>query len=182
MIESGREPCYPAMDQWIAAVAELKRGRWFTVKGMAHFFRNTMGSAMHTWRAASWESRRRRALLSNACKKLSASGLRRRWNGWRRYVAERVAEARAVRRAVKSWQSRFYAGAWRKWKSHVNSTRVALRLAAHNFKVKFAVANRDAARRAWTNWRVYCVEYRRLAGSIGQSNSPPQYLFIYTSP
>jgi protein SFI1 len=78
---------------------------------------------------------------------------------------------------MKAWQRRFLSGGWRKWRTHVDSSRVALRLARHNHKLATAVGNRDAARFGWTEWRKYTVEYRRLANLMSKAYAKQQRLY-----
>lgn len=169
-----------AMNKWIHAILEAARMRSLTAKGGAHFARCILGRMLHNWRALSMVLHRQHLLFSMARKTLHALRLRQSWWQWRQRVAAALAEARGVRRAVTAQRRRLLRGAWHPWASRVDSARANLRLARHTHDVKLAVAHRDVTRWAWTAWRAFGVEYRRLANLVSKAYAKQQRLYKHS--
>ena len=99
------------------------------------------------------------------------------WKIWLSHVADNLHLAAAMRRAVKSWTKGQLGQSWRKWLSHIDRARVAMRLARHQHQMRMAVYREKARRVHFQLWKDWCKEYRRLANLVNKAYAKSQRLY-----
>ena len=77
----------------------------------------------------------------------------------------------------KSWTKGQLGQAWRKWLSHIDRARVAMRLARHQHQMRQAVYREKSSRVHFTLWKEWCREYRRLANLVQKAYVKSQRLY-----
>jgi len=151
--------------------------RWIEQKGAAHFAKVLGSRIMRAWRSQSFVLARKTATAKKAARKMDVLRMRHWWKIWLSHVADNLHLAAAMRRAVKSWTKGQLGQAWRKWLSHIDRARVAMRLARHQHQMRQAVYREKSSRVHFQLWKEWCREYRRLANLVQKAYVKSQRLY-----
>lgn len=166
-----------SLNKWLDATNECRRMRWIERKGSAHFAKVLGSRIMRAWRSQSFVLARKTATAKKAARKMDVLRTRHWWKIWLSHVADNLHLAAAMRRAVKSWTKGQLGQSWRKWLSHIDRARVAMRLARHQHQMRMAVYREKARRVHFQLWKDWCKEYRRLANLVNKAYAKSQRLY-----